>query len=1575
MKKLLAMILTVTMLLGIAPLTGFTAIDWPEIDFDGLFHVAKAATIVDSDTCDAEGDGSNLTWTLDSDGILIISGNGKMASYDRDIYMDDFDGRAPWRKYTVKTAEIQKGATSIGSHTFYNCASLMSVTIPDSVTSIEYEAFYGCTSLASVTIPDSVSIIESSAFCSCTSLTDLTLSDSVTNIGSFAFTGCESLASVTIPDSVKSIELGVFGGCTSLVSVIIEEGIKSIESYVFSNCNTLNDVFFTGSETSWKAISIKKDGNEALEKATIHFNAPNVNSSTPYKIGDHIQFGTYPQSLVTDDNLINKLDSIDKCWKSFDYYCGTGDEYDGKMTPDDYMKFADFFYGTKKYRAVTFSEFRPIITGWKLGQNSWVDDWSIYKTDTVYYFEYEPIQWRVLDPSKGLILCELVVDSQAFNNTIYIYEDEQYQGENLYYQDSSCKVFASDYSASSIRAWLNDNFLNTAFTDSQKQAIAYTTLDNCSVPYEEKFSYPNSRDKVFLLSVSDVTNSEYGFASADKNDNARKTSATQYAWCQGVQKYDLIVGRNYSDWLLRTPVNSSRQIHAIDAGYVSSAPYRSTAQTDHTSLGIRPACVLSELKSDTDVAQTLYSEKQQTKTTLTYDFNGGIWESDPTQTAVTVDIEDEKPITLQSFDITKSGYVFGGWGRTAESQTGYAAGTEYHVTGEETLYAIWLTDTDGDGFADTWEMNGMDTDGDGYTDISLKAMGADPDIPDIFVQVDWMVIPAVKYGITWRNEKSLKPSESAMEMVYHAFNAHGIHIHIDCGPDSVDYANGSKSWGTLGSGSAVEYTKAFDCGTYDLGNNDFENWINFANLNFTEPRRKVFHHCLFVNKFTYQTKDANGQIITKENISGLSAGVPGQYFMVAAGLSGFDELGNVKLIDGGNIAVAGTFMHELGHNLGLGHGGDYNANYNPNHISIMNYSFQLTGLRTVSGANFIDYSDYQLDDLNEVQLNENTGVDSAGLLSGTGLMTTWKTKKNKFDFVSAEGAIDFNEDGQTQDSVRYELNGNKINDPEDISRRTTEFEIINDFVVLRGFDDWAYLVDESGAKSVYYGPTISNQVNKSDTASAGISALKIDELTFEEAIKDGLLASPGTVNIETKCDTYFADRSSQKLFLELVNYGARDLEVDLSVSGEAVRNGNAEDVYSVKGTYGSVGSVTVPILLSDNLSPGSYTLICKATGNGVNEIEKTITVNIVEMTEEIKEKIISLNSDEREEMAVLSSDVIDQAKRIVQTVPQDKILNLGDIDGDTVITPGDARLALRASVGLERYAEGSAEFLAADVNYDGKIGSDDARLILRASVGLEDPAEWYALRDDDPLHGDEVVGGGFGDGLLWEFVNTGVLTISGNGDMPDYDGGEEKTPWNDLEDLITEIVIEEGITSIGAYSFGHLPNLKDVSISESVKTIGEAAFESCSSLAEISVPEGVTDIGEWAFASCGNLTEVSLPYSLHAISRAMFRDCGSLKTIILPIGITEVGNYAFCECTTLESVFVPEGVIAIGEGAFQDCNNLRDLDLPESLTTIGDNAIPAGAVIGAISGSYAMQWAQNNGHEVVEWFKSTSEEA
>ena len=159
--------------------------------------------------------GANLKWHLTDDGVLTISGEGRMSDY----YVGRRNNGGPWRFEYIKRVIIDDGVTTIGWSAFSDCSSLTSVTIPNSVTIIGGSAFSGCSSLTSVTIPNSVTTIENYTFSGCSSLTSVTIPNSVTTIGNEAFYNCSSLTSVTIPNSVTTIGRDAFDN-TNMTKII-----------------------------------------------------------------------------------------------------------------------------------------------------------------------------------------------------------------------------------------------------------------------------------------------------------------------------------------------------------------------------------------------------------------------------------------------------------------------------------------------------------------------------------------------------------------------------------------------------------------------------------------------------------------------------------------------------------------------------------------------------------------------------------------------------------------------------------------------------------------------------------------------------------------------------------------------------------------------------------------------------------------------------------------------------------------------------------------------------------------------------------------------------------------------------------------------------------------------------------------------------------------------------------------------------------------------------------------------------------------------------------------------------------
>ena len=198
----------------------------------------------------------NLTWKLDANGTLTISGTGTMKNY--------YDNKKSpvYKNSNVKKVVIEDGVTSIGNYAFTYCVSLTSITIPDSVTSIGYYAFFYCSSLTSITISDSVTSIGNYAFFYCRSLTSITIPDSVTSIGNDAFSNCRSLTSITIPDSVTSIGNDAFYGCSSLKTISLSCKSSLKKSNFGKQANLVSYTLHTLKKTAAKDATCSESGNK-----------------------------------------------------------------------------------------------------------------------------------------------------------------------------------------------------------------------------------------------------------------------------------------------------------------------------------------------------------------------------------------------------------------------------------------------------------------------------------------------------------------------------------------------------------------------------------------------------------------------------------------------------------------------------------------------------------------------------------------------------------------------------------------------------------------------------------------------------------------------------------------------------------------------------------------------------------------------------------------------------------------------------------------------------------------------------------------------------------------------------------------------------------------------------------------------------------------------------------------------------------------------------------------------------------------------------------------------------------------
>jgi hypothetical protein len=311
-----------------------------------------------------------------------------------------------------------------------------------------------------------------------------------------------------------------------------------------------------------------------------------------------------------------------------------------------------------------------------------------------------------------------------------------------------------------------------------------------------------------------------------------------------------------------------------------------------------------------------------------------------------------------------------------------------------------LLDSDRDGLLNTWETTGIDINGDGRIDYNLRAKGANPMHKDIFVEVDFMQFH--------------RPRAQAITNVINSFarapvpnpdGTTGIRLHV-----LVDEQIPHQS--TINDLTGLATIKKSRFGTFAERNTDI---ISPASI--IAAKKLAYHYALFVHSRAGTSSSGIGEL-------------PGNDFIVSLGSPGWGTfLGHTV---GSLDQQQGTFMHELGHNLNLRHGGGDNINNKPNYLSVMNYLFQMSS--TVANRP-LDYSRCIVAALNENSLGEPAGIGRScppGLLTFINAMNL---------LVSTGTPIDYNIDGDTADSgLARDLNGD--------SARST----------LAGYYDWANIL-------------------------------------------------------------------------------------------------------------------------------------------------------------------------------------------------------------------------------------------------------------------------------------------------------------------------------------------------------------------------------------------------------------------------------------------------------------------------------------------------------------------------------------
>lgn len=297
LMRLLAAVLALTMLCEMLPLAAFA-----QSDIGQAVTAAVQGIEEENSEIVASGEDLNVTWSLDSDGLLIISGSGPMG----EMYAQ-WPPNLAWRKYNqqIKKVIINSGVTSISEVAFEACFNLTEVELCDTITSIEKNAFFVCENLKKITLPKQL-----------------------TEISQAAFQGCKSLTSVVIPPNVTKIDDSAFAYCENMESVSIPAGVNTIGEWAFRNCSALKEVYYGGDAAQWSAISIAEH-NDPLLDAQLRENSYYYEPSTPVTPPDQpeqpdedtgfIFERDNPSFLNNDGYFFNYRKTDGSVWDSFKF--------------------------------------------------------------------------------------------------------------------------------------------------------------------------------------------------------------------------------------------------------------------------------------------------------------------------------------------------------------------------------------------------------------------------------------------------------------------------------------------------------------------------------------------------------------------------------------------------------------------------------------------------------------------------------------------------------------------------------------------------------------------------------------------------------------------------------------------------------------------------------------------------------------------------------------------------------------------------------------------------------------------------------------------------------------------------------------------------------------------------------------------------------------------------------------------------------------------------------------------------------------------------------------------------------
>lgn len=297
-KRLLSMILALSMMLTILPVNAITALAANDSCGANLtYELTQNTDDPDTYTLTIRGEGamydyssSTVPWNAQKSKITSVVIGDEVTSIG-DYAFEDCSA--------LKKLDIPQSVTEIGSKAFRGCSALTSLALPQTVNRIGNTAFQGCSNLETINIPSGVKLIEKDTFHGCEKLKDVTIPAGVTFIGNNAFEACKTFRNIKIPEGVNTIGTYAFEGCTQLETVGIPSTATNIRNFAFRNCPKLKSFVFPSGTTQIQPSVLR--GCKNLESVTIPEGVIRIFGSAFY--GCSLNSVQLPSTLQTIDPL------------------------------------------------------------------------------------------------------------------------------------------------------------------------------------------------------------------------------------------------------------------------------------------------------------------------------------------------------------------------------------------------------------------------------------------------------------------------------------------------------------------------------------------------------------------------------------------------------------------------------------------------------------------------------------------------------------------------------------------------------------------------------------------------------------------------------------------------------------------------------------------------------------------------------------------------------------------------------------------------------------------------------------------------------------------------------------------------------------------------------------------------------------------------------------------------------------------------------------------------------------------------------------------------------------------------